>query len=111
MRRILQLGALALALVFSSIAALLAGDPNQYPGMHRVRMAARENRLTSTVITEESYVPAIEDTGRGWVVEDQASVIAFAIGNALTGNIWALFVDPEHEGRGHGRRLHDAMVE
>jgi GNAT superfamily N-acetyltransferase len=29
----------------------------------------------------------------------------------VTGNVWALFVDPEHEGQGHGRRLHDAMVE
>ena len=37
--------------------------------------------------------------------------MGFAIGNAETGNIWALFVDPEHEGRGHGRALHDAMVE
>lgn len=81
------------------------------PSMHRVRMAVRENRLRSTVITEEHYAPAIEETGRGWVAEDQDSVIGFAVGNALTGNIWVLFVDPEHEGRGHGRRLHDAMVE
>jgi GNAT superfamily N-acetyltransferase len=29
----------------------------------------------------------------------------------LTRNTGALFVDPEHEGQGHGRRLHDAMVE
>jgi GNAT superfamily N-acetyltransferase len=37
-------------------------------------------------------------------------VVAFAIGNAANGNVWALFVHPEHEGRGHGRRLHDTMV-
>ncbi|MCE9658387.1 MAG: GNAT family N-acetyltransferase [Burkholderiales bacterium] len=35
----------------------------------------------------------------------------FAVGNVRTGNIWALFVDPMHEGCGHGRRLHDAMIE
>lgn len=79
--------------------------------MHRVRLAVRENVLRSTVITEEHYVPAIEATGRGWVVEVDARIVGFAIGNADTGNIWALFVDPEHEGRGHGRALHDAMVE
>jgi GNAT superfamily N-acetyltransferase len=79
--------------------------------MHRVRLAVRENVLRSTVITEEHYLPAIEATGRGWVVEVDARVVGFAIGNADTGNIWALFVDPEHEGRGHGRALHDAMVE
>jgi ribosomal protein S18 acetylase RimI-like enzyme len=78
--------------------------------MHRVRMAVRENRLTSTFITEEHYVPAIEETGRGWVAEDQDSVVGFAIGNVVTGDIWALFVDPDHEGRGHGRRLQDAMI-
>ena len=79
--------------------------------MHRVRMAVRENVLRSTVITEDHYLPAIETIGRGWVVEADGKIVGFAIGNAETGNIWALFVDPEHEGRGHGRALHDAMVE
>ncbi|MGH8675472.1 MAG: GNAT family N-acetyltransferase [Burkholderiales bacterium] len=79
--------------------------------MHRVRLAVRENRLRSTVITEDHYIPAIEQTGRGWVIEADGVVVGFAIGNADTGNIWALFVDPEHERRGYGRLLHDAMVE
>lgn len=79
-------------------------------GMHRVRLAVRENRLTSSAITQADYVPAIEETGRGWVIEDAGGIVAFAVGNAVTGNIWALFVDPAHEGRGHGRSLHDAMV-
>ena len=78
--------------------------------MHRVRLAVRENRLTSRS-TEEDYIPAIEETGRGWVVEVDGGVVGFAVGNAATGNVWALFVEPAHEGQGHGRRLHDAMVE
>lgn len=78
--------------------------------MHRVRLAVRENRLTSSAITEAHYVPEIERTGRGWVVEEAGRVVAFAVGNAATGNVWALFVDPAHEGRGHGRLLHDTMV-
>ena len=78
--------------------------------MHRVRVAVRENRLTSSTITEEHYVPAIEATGRGWVIEVDGTVVAFAIGNGNTGNIWALFVHPEHERCGYGRRLHDVMV-
>jgi quercetin dioxygenase-like cupin family protein len=62
------------------------------------------------VIGDAEVVEAIERTGRGWVVECDGAVVAFAIGNAQTGNIWALFVDPAHEGRGHGRRLFDTMV-
>jgi GNAT superfamily N-acetyltransferase len=101
------------------------------PGMHRVRLAVRENRLTTAAITPAHYGPAITDAGRGWVAvsqHDQASleggtgslamsdtaemshVLGFAVGNAQTGNIWALFVDPNAEGLGIGQALHAQMV-
>jgi ribosomal protein S18 acetylase RimI-like enzyme len=80
------------------------------PGIQRVRRRVRENRLVTAVIRDEDVLQAIEDTGRGWVVDSDGEVVGFAIGNARTGNIWALFVDPDHEGRGHGWRLHDTMV-
>lgn len=79
--------------------------------MHRVRLAVRENRLTSTALGEADYVAEIEASGRGWVIQAQREIVAFAVGNASTQNIWALFVAPGHEGQGHGRRLHDTMVE
>jgi GNAT superfamily N-acetyltransferase len=78
--------------------------------IQRIRGAVRENRLTSRTISDEEVVEAIEQTGCGWVVESQGAVVAFAIGNATDGSVWALFVDPDHEGRGYGRRLHDAMI-
>ena len=78
--------------------------------IQKVRASVNENRLVSTVITDEDVRVAIEETGRGWVVEDDGAVVGFAIGNATTGNIWALFVHPGHEGRGYGRLLHDTMV-
>jgi GNAT superfamily N-acetyltransferase len=80
------------------------------PGMHRVRLAVRENRLTSTAITEKHYLPAIEETGKGWVAVEDGEVRGFAVGNKETGNIWALFVDPNAEGQGIGRKLHDEMT-
>lgn len=80
------------------------------PGMQRVRHAVTENRLVSRVISDDEVIDAIERSGRGWVVEDEGEVVAFAIGNAVDGSIWALFVDPPHEARGYGRRLHDVMV-
>jgi GNAT superfamily N-acetyltransferase len=79
--------------------------------MQRIRASVTENRLTSRTLSEADYVQAIECHGRGWVVEVDGQVLGFGIANSVTGNIWALFVDPAHEGHGHGRRLHDAMVE
>lgn len=79
-------------------------------GMHRVRVAVRENRLTDpNRITSHDYLAAIESLGRGWVAETDGEIVAFAVGYA-DGNIWALFVHPDHEGRGHGRALHSQMV-
>jgi len=89
---------------------LRQAEARDISALQRVRASVRENRLVSTVITDEDVRRAIEETGRGWVVEADGEVVAFAIGNATDGNVWALFVHPDHERRGHGRRLHDAMV-
>jgi len=78
--------------------------------MHAVRVGVRENRLVSAAITPADYEREIELTGRGWVAEVDGRLVAFAVGNARTGNIWALFVHPDHERRGIGRRLHDTLV-
>jgi GNAT superfamily N-acetyltransferase len=63
------------------------------------------------VITEAETLEAIERTGRGWVVELHGHIVGFAVVNAQDGNVWALFMDPAHERRGYGRRLHDEMLE
>jgi GNAT superfamily N-acetyltransferase len=81
------------------------------PDLFRVRGAVAENRLTSLTLPEDQVIEALETTGRGWVIELDGVIVAFAIGDALTGSIWALFVDPPHRGRGYGRRLHDTVVE
>jgi GNAT superfamily N-acetyltransferase len=80
------------------------------PGIQRVRSSVHENRLVSTVITDDMVREAIEVLGRGWIVESQGEIIGFSIGNASNGNVWALFVHPDHERRGHGRRLHDTLL-
>jgi GNAT superfamily N-acetyltransferase len=79
-------------------------------GIQRVRHAVKENRLVSRRIPDDEVIDAIERSGRGWVAEDGGEIVAFAIGKAVDGSIWALFVDPPHEGRGFGRQLHDVMV-
>jgi GNAT superfamily N-acetyltransferase len=80
------------------------------PALQRVRLAVRENRLSDpTRITEADYVAAMEELGRTWVIEEGGEVVAFASGY-LTGGVWALFVHPDCEGRGHGKALHAALV-
>jgi GNAT superfamily N-acetyltransferase len=77
----------------------------------RVRYAVTENTLTPGRISEATLHAYLEDFGRGWVVELAPGRIAgFAIGDARSGHIWALFVDPPLHGQGHGRALHDVMV-
>jgi GNAT superfamily N-acetyltransferase len=79
--------------------------------IQRVRASVRENRLRSRRISDAEVLRYLELLGRGWVVEVDGEVVAFAIGDATIGNIWALFVDPRHQRRGFGRRLHDEMVD
>ena len=79
--------------------------------MHRVRMAVRENALSDPGrITEADYIAALDDLGRSWVVEVDGDVAAFATGYKA-GSIWALFVHPDHEGRGYAKALHSTMLD
>ena len=81
------------------------------PDLFRVRRAVSENRLFLLTMPDDQVIEALETTGRGWVIELDGVIVAFAIGDALTGGISALFVDPPHRGQGYGRRLHDTVVE
>ncbi len=78
--------------------------------MHRVRLAVRQNTLSSpNRITEADYIDATDRLGQSWVVEVDGEIVAFGSG-LKTGNVWALFVHPDHEGRGYGRSLHATLV-
>lgn len=70
-----------------------------------------ENRLFLLTMPDDQVIEALETTGRGWVIELDGTIVAFAIGDALTGSISALFVDPPHRGCGYGRRLYDTVVD
>jgi GNAT superfamily N-acetyltransferase len=85
--------------------------PADIPAIQRVRGSVLENRLTSRIIADTEVQEAITKRGRGWVVEEDGVVVAFSIGFFDSGQVWALFVDPDHAGRGHGGRLHDVMLD
>ena len=80
-------------------------------GMRRVRYAVLENALSDpNLIPESDYIDALEDLGRSWVIESDGEIVGFASGYS-NGNIWALFVHPNHEGFGYGKALHTAMID
>ena len=81
------------------------------PEMMRIRMGVRENRLTDPAKVQPHHYREMLRDGAGWVCEIDDAVVGFAIADARQGSVWALFVDPAHERRGIGRRLHDATVD
>ena len=77
-----------------------------------VRNSVKENILSNpALVTVDHYKMFLTERGKGWVCEDQGLVVGFAIADLQENNIWALFVNPRHECRGIGRRLHDLMLQ
>lgn len=86
------------------------------PLMFDIRVSVRENAATRQNLIQngidEAFVAgAIRSPGRGWIAEEGGRVVGFCIADHHGGDIMALFVLPEFEGRGHGGRLLDAAVD
>ena len=84
------------------------------PGMLAVRTSVIENhldlgQLAERGVTHESIAAMLaDDDMRTWVIEDAGEVVAFTMADARTGTVYALFVKPGAEKRGHGRALLEA---
>ncbi len=82
-----------------------------YPAMHRVRMSVKENILNNpSLVTEEDYISMVTQKGKGWIYEMDEVVVGFAIVDISTQNIWALFLLPEVEGKGIGKKLFHTLL-
>jgi GNAT superfamily N-acetyltransferase len=101
----------------SAPAVLRQARRDDITALWRVRYAVTENTLAPGRLSDEDVRREIEDTGRGWVVQEldehraTGPIVAFAICNERSGNVWALFVHPAAQGRGHGDRLHRTMLD
>ncbi len=47
---------------------------------------------------------------KGYIAEEGGRIVGFSLADACDGSIFALFVLPAYERRGHGTCLHDAAV-
>lgn len=82
------------------------------PAMSAIRLAVQENRLRDPKrITPQMYADYLESLGRGWVCERDGAIAGFAYADRAQGSIWALFIDPAHEGFGIGSQLLALAVE
>jgi len=82
------------------------------PRMSEIRLAVRENRLSDPGrVTVADYEDFVHGRGRSWVLEQDGQIVGFSAADGETATIWALFVDPAHEARGHGRRLLQPALE
>jgi GNAT superfamily N-acetyltransferase len=71
------------------------------PAMSRIRLAVTENILSDPRrVTQEMYEDFLSKSGRGWVAESEGEIVAFCYADKENASIWALFVQPGHEGRG-----------
>lgn len=74
--------------------------------MSTIRLAVTENRLRDpSRITTQMYTDYLDRLGRSWVCEADGVIAGFAAADKVDGSVWALFIDPAHEGLGIGKRL------
>lgn len=81
------------------------------PQIQIVRHLVKENVLSDPSLVPDSDVEDyITRRGKGWVCEINNKIAGFAIADLEDHNIWALFLDPQHEKKGIGKQLHSIML-
>ena len=81
------------------------------PQIQIVRHTVEENVLSNpALVTDADCEEFLTVRGKGWVCEIETSIVGFAIADLKEKNIWALFLRPEFEKKGIGRKLHDIML-
>ena len=77
-----------------------------------VRNAVKENRLSDPALVPDKDVEEyMTKRGKGWVCEIENIVVGFAIIDLIENNVWALFLLPEFEAKGIGKKLHQIMMD
>ena len=85
---------------------------NDIKQIQEVRSSVNENMLSDPgLVTDKDCEEYMFKRGKGWVCETENRIIGFAIADLKENNIWALFLLPEFEKKGIGRKLHDIMLD
>ena len=82
------------------------------PQIQVVRHSVKENVLSDpSLVTDKDCEEFLTMRGKGWVCEINGVVVGFSIADLKEKNVWALFVHPDHEAKGIGKRLHKEMLD
>jgi GNAT superfamily N-acetyltransferase len=83
-----------------------AATESDIAAMSVIRLSVTENVLSDPgKITVAMYRDHLGPIGRTWVAELDGAVIGFCSADHVRSSIWALFIDPGHEGRGAAKAL------
>ena len=80
------------------------------PLLFPVRVATRENRMSMAEladigITEETIREAIKGSHKGWLFEQDGSIVGFAMGDSDANEFTVIALLPQYEKMGIGRKL------
>lgn len=82
------------------------------PQIQIVRNSVKENTLSDpNLVTDKDCEEFLFERGKGWVYEADGQIVGFSIVDMKENNIWALFVHPDFENNGIGRKLHNIMLD
>lgn len=82
------------------------------PQIQIVRNSVKENTLSDpNLVTDEDCEEFLFKRGKGWVCEIDNQIVGFSIADLEDNNIWALFLHPDFEKMGIGKKLHDLMLD
>lgn len=77
-----------------------------------VRNSVKENRLSNpALVSDADCEEFMFHRGKGWVCEIGKHITGFAIADRKEKNIWALFVHPDFEKMGIGKKLQQIMLD
>ncbi len=81
------------------------------PRIKEIRFAVKENQLSDPALVTDDHIIWFIENGPIWVWEQDKVVLGFSAGDPRDGSIWALFVDPNAEGKGIGSALFKCCCE
>ena len=86
--------------------------PEDIPQIQIVRNSEKENQLSNpNLIPDDLVEEFITKRGKGFVCEIDKKIVGFSIVDFVENNVWALFLLPEFEGKGIGKKIHQLMLD